>query len=419
LNSRAKCAEILAAWLATGDFPDRLMNNVATDRAFVMEVVFGTVKRKRSLEWLVRQCAAGKPEKAALPFLMIGIYQALFMTDVVDYAWVNETVEASKKKLSRAGAGFVNAVLRRVSREKAELMAELKRQPLAIRESHPDELIERWKERYSSGGTMRLCKWNNLRPDVVLCLDPRRTGADDYLKRLKEAGIEATAHPRSPGMCITLPHGVKAADLPGYGEGWFVILDPSMLTPVSLLGVKPGHDVLDACAAPGGKTALLARALDGNGRLVAMDLRQDRIGVLRENMARLGETRVEIREGDAAQARELFGAGSFDRILVDAPCTNTGVLRRRPDARWRFEKQRLFKMQGIQRSILDGVVPLLKTGGALVYCVCSMEPEEGAELLADWEKTHREYRVERQESLFPPETQTDGIYCARIVRRAL
>lgn len=418
VNSRNVIAEILAAWLRSRDFPDHSVASVATDRAFVMEVLYGCVKRWRTLEWITRRCVTGKSQPAAVPFLLIGLYQVVFMTDVADYAAVNETVEASKKKLSPAGSGFVNAVLRRALREKKDILRKLRAQPLAVRESHPDLLVDRWKSRFTAGRTVRLCKWNNGSPDVVLCINQARTTLADYAAMLKEKGLEAIPHPFESRSCLIVPRGVPIPALPGFGDGLFSVQDPSMLTPVKLLAPEPGDRILDACAAPGGKTMLIAEKTGPTGSLTAMDLREDRLDGLMENLARMRFDGVKVVAGDAASPAAVLDGMLFDRILADVPCTNTGVLRRRADARWRFTLERLKSLLKTQRSILNGLAPFLKPGGTLVYSTCSLEEEEGGQLVRGWLQGHPDFFLDREIVLLPPDTGTDGLYAARLCKVA-
>ncbi|MEI6970631.1 MAG: 16S rRNA (cytosine(967)-C(5))-methyltransferase RsmB [bacterium] len=414
VNSRNTAAEILANWLRTKDFPDRLMDTVAADRAFVMEVVYGSVKRWRTLTWIMKKCVTGKTEPVAVPYLLVGLYQIIFMTDVADYAAVSETVEASKRRLSAGGSGFVNAVLRRALREKQAIIRALKAQPLAVRESHPDLLVDRWKTQFTAGRTVRLCKWNNGSPDVVICLNLARTTIADYSELLKAMGQDATPHPFESRNCIIVPRGISVRELPGYADGLFSVQDASMLTPVKLLDPKPGDCVLDACAAPGGKTMLIAERIGPSGSLTAMDLRDDRLVELRENLARMRFDSVKIVTGDAAAAGKVLGGDKFDRILADVPCSNTGVLRRRADARWRFSTERFETLRKTQRLILKGLAPLLKPGGTLVYSTCSIEGEEGAVQIRGWLQAHPEFVLEREITLFPIDSGTDGLYAAAL-----
>ena len=415
-NARAIAAEVVGRWAQNGEFPERLIESVADNRAFIMEVVYGTLRQKRALEWVVDRCTERRPDKRVMPYLLTGLYQILMLSTVTDYAAVNETVEAVKRGPAGVwAAGLVNGVLRRVLREKEALLAELRRQPVGIRESHPDVLVERWIARYGNAKTDELCRWNNSRPQVTLCPNLLQTTAAGLLQKLRTAGIEAAVHPADPA-CLVIPHGVAVPDLPGYAEGWFTVQDPSTLAAVRLLNARPGEEVLDACAAPGGKTALIAAAMKDQGVLMAADMREDRLDRIRENAERLRLQCVKVLQADASQPGLAAAVGErrFDRILLDVPCTNTGVLRRRPDARWRFSAERMDELGALQRAILDHASRLLKPGGTLVYSTCSIEPEEGPLMVDGWLRSNAAFRRCDMIALCPPQSGTDGVFAASV-----
>jgi 16S rRNA (cytosine967-C5)-methyltransferase len=417
--------DIYARWLDAGVFPDRLMDSVTSDRAVVMEMVYGTIKRKRMLEWVARRLVKHRADPRAMPYLMIGLYQLLVMDHVADHATVNETVEAAKndagfraKGRRRDAANFINAVLREALRRRELLESELKEQTIGIRESHPDILVERWTRVFDAQRTLDLCRWNNGRPDVVLRLNRHRTDADTFLGQLRSAGIEAVPHSLQPATHLVMPRGVHVDGLPGYAEGLFSVQDPSTAVAVDLLDPQPGEAVLDACAAPGGKTFMIAERMLGQGRLVAMDSRQNRVALLTENLARMGYDAVEAVHADASCSADMEKAGGpFDRILLDVPCTNTGVLRRRPDARWRFSKENLASLRTVQRGLLKSAARHLRTGGTIVYSTCSLEPEECSKLVASWLRHRPEFTLQESASLFPPESLTDGVYAAVLQKK--
>ena len=380
--SRQTAIRILVRWIELRDFPDRLLPDTAQDRGFVMDLVFGTVRGWRRLEWVLAQFVKRRPAPLPRAALLLGVQQILFMPDVADHAAVHATVEAAKQ--NPAGEpGFVNAVLRNVLRSRETLLAELARQPLAVRESHPDALVTRWIERMGADTVEALCVWNNAPAETVVAVLPHRgTTPTALLEQWEAAGVRAQLHP-SHEACLVVGHGARVEALPGYAEGLFVPQDPSTLAAVDLLQPRPGERVLAACAAPGGKTARIAAVMQGQGTLVALERHADRLCRLNENLVRLGlDTWVQARQGDAGDSATLGEFGTFDRILLDAPCTNTGVLRRRPDARWRFTSARLRTMVSRQHRLLTALLPLLAPRGRLVYSTCSLEPEENGEQAA-------------------------------------
>ena len=224
-----------------------------------------------------------------------------------------------------------------------------------------------------------------------------------------------TPHPAAPETCFTVPHGMRVEAVPGYREGTFVVQDPATLAAVELLDVHPGMTVLDACAAPGGKTAQIAARMRGKGRLIAMDKHADRLAMLCSTLARTRQGWVEVVEGDAA-APVAEGVIRFDRILLDVPCSNTGVLRRRPDARWRFVERRQQKLCAAQQALLANMLQRLAPGGRLVYSTCSLEPEENLRQVEQALANASGVRLEKIEERIPTRAGTDGAFAAAIVR---
>ncbi|OPZ04079.1 MAG: Ribosomal RNA small subunit methyltransferase B [candidate division BRC1 bacterium ADurb.BinA292] len=229
--------------------------------------------------------------------------------------------------------------------------------------------------------------------------------------------MEPTPHPYAPDECWVIPPGWAVPDLPGYAEGVFTVQDPATLAAVRLLDPQPGETVWDACAAPGGKAALIADRMDGRGRLFATDRYDDRLERLRDNLRRLQLAEVTVQKIDLRAPGEAADLpAEFDRILLDVPCSNTGVLRRKPDARWRFSGDRLADLVELQGVLLDRCASRLKKGGVLVYSTCSLEADENQSHLQRWLARRPEFRLEREVVLFPPRSRTDGAYAARLVR---
>ena len=416
-NSRAAATDIIARWLGTGSFPDRQLHEVKDDRAFVTELVYGVVRRARSLEWLMQQFVSRKSPDYVEAALYVGIYQLCFMENVEEYAALNETVEAVKMNRAVQGAtGLVNAVLRKVQAHRDSLLARLERQPDGIRLSHPDRLMKRWLRQYGERDTRQLCEWNNRPAETVLRVEPARIAPPDFIQALETAGIAAEPHPfPCDETFLILPRGVPVPKVPGYREGWFVVQDPATSVSVALLDPRPGECVLDACAAPGGKAAMMAGRMDGKGELTAMDVHDDRLDTLRDTLKRTGWDFVQIVQADAARGFPQTEK-QFDAVLLDVPCTNTGVLRRRADARWRFSGDRLETMKKTQWQILTAMAKHVKPGGRMAYSTCSLEPEENEELLARWSREHGEFRLVKARRLFPPKSGTDGAYAALLCR---
>jgi len=415
-NPRYIAAQIIARWLTSGDFPNRMLNIVAKDRAFVTEIVQGIVRWKRLLEWVIKQTAKHVPPPLLKSFLLTGLYQLLMMENVADYAAVNETVMLTKEKFSSKQADFVNAVLRRAIRERGKILNEINGLPPGIRCSHPDLLIHRWTKLYGASNVLRLCEWNNTRPNIIIKINTLKP-ADQIRAVVSQLEQKCISPVKGPGNYFPLPHGLRIEDLPGYAEGVFLVIDPFASNAIELLNPQPGENILDACAAPGGKTFLIAEKMRGLGKLHAFDVSEDRILIMKENFQRLRILDfVEIKKQNIF-GQPLSDNPKYDRILADVPCSNTGVIRRKPDIRWRFSLKGLNLLVRTQRKMLDHLAPLLKTGGTLVYSTCSLEPEENQAQVKAWLKTNPSFHLKGEKMFFPPLTGTDGGYAAAILKK--
>ena len=391
MHSRREAIFILTQWLNTGDFPDRMIP-AGDNHAFITDLVYTTIRRHRTLKWVLGELVAKMPKGETEAALLVGAAQILFMPSVVEYAAVHETVAAAKLA-SKQTSGLVNAVLRNLIRQRESLLEGLAKQPLGIRLSHPDSLITRWLERFGEAEVVALCEWNNQPAETFLAWEP------------------GTAEPFT-----LLPRGTRVESLPEYKEGRFVVQDPATAASVSLMDLKPGQNVLDACAAPGGKTVQLAWRC--SGKLVALDLYEDRLATLRENLERTRQRDVIVAQGNLIDDADAIRAthGLFDRILLDAPCSNTGVLRRRPDARWRWTTKRMKKLCETQAKLLESALTLLAPNGRIVYSTCSLEPEENRKQINVLRKAHPEVRCVGVEERIPTRSQTDGVFACALER---
>lgn len=420
---RLDAAQLVLRFLENQAFPDREIELTGDGRAAVMEIGYGVIRRLALLEWLLHECAqtSRPPRNEVKACVLCGLYEFFFMRSE-EYAVLNETVENAKRIASNKESTFVNAVLRNAQRDRDVLNERMCELSPAIRFSHPDVLLSRWKAAFGEEQAAALCRWNNETP--VTCIRPVRlkTTPEDYLARLHKSGLEdADFHPYSADF-IQIPHGIGIAALPGYKEGLFYVQDPSTALAPKLLRAQPGETILDACAAPGGKTLIIADQMQGKGKLAAMDIYADRLQTLRANIRRVSPGNIDVLQGDAKDAAinpklKLLAPNGFDAILLDVPCSNTGVIRRRPDARWRFNKTRLAELARTQRMILQAAARMLRSGGRLVYSTCSLEPEENAEQISKWLLQMPGFSLAEQQQLFPPETKTDGAYAA-LIRKA-
>ena len=358
-----------------------------SDRAFVQDLVYTVLRRLRAVRKVLGILVPKWPKGELEAFLYVGAVQVLYMKDVPDYAAVNETVEGAKLCPQKSVAKVVNGVLHNLIRRRGEFEALLAAAPLEERESFPTELVRRWTARFGAENAANLCAWHN---------EPAKT----FLAR-------------KDGSFVELERGKKVTDVPGYAEGEFIVQDPGTALAVELVDAKPGDDILDACAAPGGKTIQLAWR---GAKVTACEVNPKRRRKLEENISRLRlEAEVEVIESFRCQPQPL--TSTYSKVLVDAPCSNTGVFRRRPDARWNWSVEKLEALVKLQAEILDQAARLVAPGGVLVYSTCSNEPEENLDQVNAFLARHPDFTLDTTRESVPFESGHDGAFAARLIRK--
>ena len=408
-HARRVCAAVLREWQETSTFIDAILDRQcnkagldARDRGFVQSVTIGVVKNLSVLDAWIDELRKGKLGAEEQRLLEMGLYQILLMR-VPDHAAVNETVGLARPR----ARPVINAVLRRATRERESLLASMQSLPPADRHSIPDHLFDRWVAAFGTEEAGRLAALINESPPLSVRSNPLKedglTAAD-----LAASGAEALAD--FPGFYRVDPLPLAALE-----AGRCYAQDPSTSAAPMLLDPQPGERVLDACAAPGGKTAILANSMGNEGEIVAADLSEVRAKRLSENLTRLGAkiARVEIADLTADPLPSWASPASFDRILIDVPCSNTGVLRRRADARWRLAPGFATQLASLQLRLTMAMVPLLKPGGRLVYSTCSIDPEENAELVDTILAAAPDLSKVDETSLMP-NADHDGAYAAAL-----
>jgi len=409
-SSRAIALAALNEWRKGKKFSDAILLEQlrssgldATDRAFTTELFYGVLRNLTLLDFWIGQLRSGHLDHDSRDLLRLGLYQ-LFLLQTPEHAAIYETVELAERR----NRGLINGVLRNAARNKSELHAQANQESLGTRKSHPQFLIDRWKENFGSQNAEALCDWNNQPAPVYARINRLKISADEFLAKYSTAeGV--SAHENFVRL-TSIPENALAS-------GHCYIQDPSTAAACLLLDPQAGDRVLDACAAPGGKTGYLAELMKNNGFILACDRDQHRVEILRDNLERLGADIVRTIRHDWTK-QTLSEETAFDRILIDAPCSNTGVMRRRIDVRWRLTPDDFSRMADEQMRIMRGVVPQLKPGGVLVYSTCSLEPEENEQVV---ERTRAEFsylRLDGQKSVLPFRDEFDGAFAARLVRAA-
>ena len=397
------------------------------DRALCQELVYGVVRRQATLDWLIARKTDGRQQNAGLQNLLrLGLYQIFFLDRIPPHAAVHETVEQAKRDGYGPKAGFINAILRGYLREfdaTKKLLADLKTSDPATGYSHPKWLVEKWQKCFGAERLRQLLEWNNLPPKMFARVNTLKADPGKLLETWRAEDVEYDFVRRDflgadmENMAFELKSHPPLTSLTSFRDGWFYIQDPSTLFAPLELAAKPGETILDLCAAPGGKTTFIAQQMNNEGKIIASDISEDRLQLIQENCQRLGVTCVEPVQSHQLSAIN-YRPPKFDRILIDAPCSNTGVLRRRVDLRWRVSPDEIARLQLAQLDLLKLAATKLKPGGTLVYSTCSLEPEENTVVIQEFLRAHPNFKLDRERELLPFTDNVDGAFVARLTSKS-
>lgn len=384
------------------------------DRPLLTELVYGTLRRQGTLDWLI--ALMGKPveklQREVVVILRLGIQQLLFIGRIPPHAAINETVELAKRIVPRA-AGLVNAILRRVDRERDAIpwpSPDDLPTRLSILHGHPRWIVGGWIDQLGGEEAVRCAQAMSLQGPVTLRVNTLRTDREALMERLVAEGAE--------GVSETLfsPFGVRAerlppvASLPSFREGLFALQDESSQLAVFLLDPRPGETVLDACAAPGGKSTMIAQLMDDRGVVVALDRHPRKIPLIQENASRLGITSIRATAADATLWEPSDGM-VIDRILIDAPCSGLGVIRRHPEGKWWRSPDDVTRIARTQSAILSRVARLVSPGGVVVYSTCSTTREENESVVESFLARHPDFFMDYPETpLLGPFRSSDNFF---------
>jgi 16S rRNA (cytosine967-C5)-methyltransferase len=401
---RKLALRVLCRVEATGGFADQLITALTAEqrltpqaRAFMRELTYGVLRWRNRLDWMLQQCSDRLLESltpAVCNLLRLGAYQLCFMDHLPPYAAVSETVQLAKQVGHAGVVAYVNAVLRALERRRST-MSPPEAHPdllayLTITQSHPRWLVERWLAHYGPQQTTAMCQANNTRPSLVVRVNLRRTTRERLLDSLAADGCAAEPCRYAPdGVCVKSHTALD--QLRSYRDGWFTVQDEAAILCGYLLTPQPGERVLDACAAPGGKATHMAELMADRGQIVCLDHSPQRLHLVTANARRLG---LQCLRGVVGKAERVAFKRAFDRILVDAPCSGLGVLRRHPDAKWRKGPELIGMMAAVQASILAHLSQFVKPDGLLLYITCSTEAEENQQIVREFLDRHRDYELE-------------------------
>lgn len=389
------------------------------DRRFIQSLCYGVLRNLSLLDWIIDREVTRKPPGGSVRTLLrMGIYQLFFMDRVAEHAAINETVECARRAGLERQSGFINGLLRNALRHldaTTAAFAELQAQEPWVRFSHPQWLYEKLASQFGPEPVLKWMAWNNEPAEVFLAPNLRQTSPQDLVRRLETEGcyVQVLQAPvLRDQKCLKWISGVPPQSTGSFSEGLFYIQDPSTHVAPMWIRAQSGESVLDLCAAPGGKTQLLAQLLPEGVRISAADAEDWRVERLRQNLARMKLIeRVRIFD-EAIPAQERF-----DWILVDAPCSNTGVLRRRVELRWRIGEDECSELASLQLDLLRRARALLKPRGKIVYSTCSLDADENEKTVRSFQQEFPEFTLLQQRRLTPWEDTVDGAFIACLAAR--
>jgi 16S rRNA (cytosine967-C5)-methyltransferase len=411
-NPRQAACETLLRIKKEGGFADRLIDKelsdgslVGPDRGLYAELVFGVLRRQGTLDHILPQLLE-KPmielDPLALVILRIGLYQLTCLDRIPESAAVNESVNLAKL-ITPGTSGLINAVLRNYLRRRDTItFPDIATNPaaaIAARHSQPEWLVEQWLEQLGVNEAQQLAEASSQQPPLTIRVNTLRSSREELLQEFENQGIAATPCRFSPdGIALAGRHLIST--LPGFATGLFAVQDEASQLASVLLGAEAGERVWDACSAPGGKSCHIAQLMDDRGELVATDISRSKLTLVQDSLHRLGIHSTSTAIADLHQP-DTFPDGLFDRILLDAPCSGLGVIRRNPEAKWRLFTGDVTRLAAVQKTLLNNAATRLKPGGTLLYSTCSTSEAENELVVEDFLLHHPGFVLENLNDLFP------------------
>jgi 16S rRNA (cytosine967-C5)-methyltransferase len=404
----------------------------ARDRRLATELTFGCIRWKKRIDYLIGKFLKGDERRLdtyTRNILRLGAYQLLFLDRIPDYAAISEAVMQAKRYATKGSSSLVNGVLRSMAeRSKGVSFPDKTKRPveyLSVYYSHPEWMIRRWMSRYGFEGTERLCESNNSVAQLSVRVNLLKVTRDDLMKELEQEGV-ASSPGKYSGSSLSIAARGSIASLRAYKEGLFQVQDESATIVSELLGPESGEMIVDLCSGPGGKATNIAELMTDQGAIIAVDIRPSRLKLVLDNAKRLG---LNILFGVVADGR-TFQARGADRVIVDAPCSGLGVLRRRADLRWRMTEKEIENLSGLQLALLLNIADSVRSGGVLVYSTCTIEAEENELVVTRFLELRDDFLLQSAEEFvdsrlvdengfyetFPPKDGLDGAFAARLVK---
>jgi len=443
-NARETALQVLLAVESQGAYANLALRSLLDrenakrlDRAFATELVYGTLRSLNSLDWVLDQFLK-KPLVKQTPVvrnvLRLGLYQILYMDRVPDSAACNESANLARRYENPGAVKFVNGVLRNVTRKKGDINFPDPNQDavkyISLKYSHPQWIVQRWVEMYGLDEATEICKANNNSAPTTVRTNTLKVTREELTNLLKAEGLDVTPTILAPeGLMLENVHGL--GQLKAFKDGLMQVQDESSMLVGHALAPEPGTKVLDMASAPGGKTTHLAQLMGDKGEITACDIHAHKLKLVKDNCRRLGITIVNSHWGDARNLSDNF-ANWADYVLLDAPCSGLGVLRRRPDARWRKDEGQIKEIAVLQKELLEEAGKCLKPGGVMVYSTCTITHEENTDLVKGFLASHENFCFDSLEEYLPKELRelnkgyvqllphqhhTDGFFIARLHKK--
>ncbi|WP_017186423.1 16S rRNA (cytosine(967)-C(5))-methyltransferase RsmB [Alkalibacillus haloalkaliphilus] len=404
------------------------------DKGLFTEIVYGTLQRQLTLDFYLTPFVGNKKmDHWVRTLLRMSVYQMVYLERVPDHAVINEAVTIAKKKGHKGISGFVNGVLRNIQRKGVPSFdtIEDKVERVSIETSHPYWLVSRWVDQYGFDVTKKMCESNMESKKVSVRIQPEKLSIEEAIEKLEVEGIKVERSTLSNQGLNIIEGNILRSELFPHS---LTIQDETSMLVSEMIGAKPNMTVLDACSAPGGKATHIAEKMNSQGEIYAYDLHQSKVNLVKEKARDLDLTNIQVKAYDSRQLYEVHDDGTFDRILLDAPCTGLGVLRSKPDIKYSKQEENIEQLANIQHDLLRSVLPLLKENGKLVYSTCTVDRHENEEqikqLLKDFSNLqvdpaffeelpescqHLEGKSEYGIQIFPQDFKADGFFITRLV----
>ena len=441
-NARELALQTLTDILIDGAYSNHALSEqieknelTVQDKNFMTELVYGTLQHEQLLNFYVTPFFNGKVKAWVRILIQMTLYQMLFLDSVPEHAAISEAVKIAKKRGGQFNGKLVNAILRELTRTPLPSLDTIKDEAerLAVETSHPLWLIKLWSKQFGWEKTIQMARANNERVNVTIRVNGVRGTREELKQKLESEGITCEYGNLSQDALVILKGNVIKTK--AFEQGWFYVQDESSMLVARALKPKHHSKVLDTCSAPGGKTTHVAELMRQTGTVYAHDVYEHKIKLIEDNVKRLGLTNVVATLQDATTLNERYESDSFDAVLVDAPCSGLGILRRHPEVKITKQPSDLDEIMMIQKKILNTVAPLVKVGGTLVYSTCTVNRKENDKMVGQFLAQHPEYELDPtlvnrlpevlheqtkngMVQLFPGDYQTDGFFIACLKRQA-